>query len=95
LHAAIVLPCVIFELDADPFAGCEVREANVTDNADSAIGELDGLADSKVLGRHFWLVEAQGLYITVSASNFCGRWRRQCCRRWKSCPGMHSWSSRQ
>lgn len=54
LHTAIVLPRIVFELDADPFAGCEVREANIADDADSAVCELDGLADSEVLGRHFW-----------------------------------------
>lgn len=54
LHTAIVLPRVIFELDTNPFAGCKVREANIADDADSAVGELHGLADSEILGRHFW-----------------------------------------
>lgn len=54
LHAAIVLPRVVFELDTNPFAGCKVREANIADDANSAVCELHGLADSKILGRHFW-----------------------------------------
>jgi hypothetical protein len=48
-----------------------VREAYVADDADSAVCELDGLADGEVVGGHFFgRLRAQGLGITGAASKF-------------------------
>lgn len=48
-----------------------MREAYVADDADSAVCELDGLADGEVVGGHFFgRLEAQGLEITGAASKF-------------------------
>lgn len=48
LHAAIVLPGCILQLDAYPSSGSEVRVADVADGGVAAIAEPDYLADCKI-----------------------------------------------